>query len=50
MKLLTAHVVMRAGDPSKVVTVPSLRLDPQESAIGLYAGENCLATSCSGRC
>jgi D-alanyl-D-alanine carboxypeptidase (penicillin-binding protein 5/6) len=39
MKLLTAHVVMRAGDPSKVVTVPSLRLDPQESAIGLYVGE-----------
>jgi D-alanyl-D-alanine carboxypeptidase len=39
MKLLTAHVVMRAGDPSKVVTVPPLSLDPQESAIGLYPGE-----------
>jgi D-alanyl-D-alanine carboxypeptidase len=39
MKLLTAHVVMEAGDPTKVVTVPTLRLDPAESAIGLYAGE-----------
>jgi D-alanyl-D-alanine carboxypeptidase len=39
MKLLTAHVVMKAGDPAKAVTVPTLRLDPAESAIGLYAGE-----------
>jgi len=40
MKLLTARVVMRAGDPSKVVTVPPLTHDPEESIIGLYAGEH----------
>jgi D-alanyl-D-alanine carboxypeptidase (penicillin-binding protein 5/6) len=39
MKLLTAYVVMQAGDPSDPVTVPELDLDPQESAIGLYTGE-----------
>jgi D-alanyl-D-alanine carboxypeptidase len=39
MKLLTAHVVMQAGDPSHVVTVPALGLDPMESVIGLYQGE-----------
>ena len=39
MKLLTAHVVMEAGDLTKVVTVPALDMDPQESAIGLYEGE-----------
>jgi D-alanyl-D-alanine carboxypeptidase len=39
VKLLTAHVVMEAGDPAKVVTVPALDIDPRESAIGLYAGE-----------
>ena len=39
MKLLTAEVVMEAGDPTKVVTVPQLTLDPDESIIGLYAGE-----------
>lgn len=39
MKLLTAHVVMEAGDPTKVVTVPDLQMDPMESAIGLYPGE-----------
>jgi D-alanyl-D-alanine carboxypeptidase (penicillin-binding protein 5/6) len=39
MKLLTAHVVMQAGDPTDLVTVPELSLDPEESAIGLYTGE-----------
>jgi D-alanyl-D-alanine carboxypeptidase (penicillin-binding protein 5/6) len=39
MKLLTAHVVMQAGDPTHVVTVPALGLDPMESMIGLYQGE-----------
>ncbi len=39
IKLLTTYVVMQAGDPDKVVTVPQLDLDPEESAIGLYAGE-----------
>ncbi|MGD9999630.1 MAG: D-alanyl-D-alanine carboxypeptidase family protein [Ilumatobacteraceae bacterium] len=39
MKLLTAKVVMDAGDPSKVVTVGDLQMDPMESAIGLYRGE-----------
>ena len=39
IKLLTAFVVMRAGDPEKVVTVGELQLDPEESQIGLYAGE-----------
>ena len=39
MKLLTAYVVMQAGDPTHVVTVPSMQLDPTESVIGLYAGE-----------
>jgi D-alanyl-D-alanine carboxypeptidase (penicillin-binding protein 5/6) len=39
MKLLTVKVVMDAGDLSKVVTVGDLQLDPMESAIGLYRGE-----------
>jgi serine-type D-Ala-D-Ala carboxypeptidase (penicillin-binding protein 5/6) len=39
MKLLTAHVVMQAGDPTHIVTVPALGLDPMESVIGLYQGE-----------
>lgn len=39
MKLLTAYVVMQNGDLSKVVTVPDLQMDPLESAIGLFAGE-----------
>lgn len=39
MKLLTSYVVMQAGDPDKVVTVPALELDPEESSIGLYEGE-----------
>ena len=39
MKLLTAYVAMQAGDPDRVVTVPPLALDPMESAIGLYEGE-----------
>ena len=39
MKLLTTYVVMQAGNPDQVVTVPQLQLDPEESAIGLYPGE-----------
>lgn len=39
MKLLTAYVVMQAGDPTHIVTVPQLQIDPMESAIGLYPGE-----------
>ncbi len=39
MKLLTAYVVMQAGDPERIVTVPNLQVDASESAIGLYAGE-----------
>jgi D-alanyl-D-alanine carboxypeptidase (penicillin-binding protein 5/6) len=39
MKLLTAYVVMQNGDLTKVVTVPDLQMDPLESAIGLFAGE-----------
>lgn len=39
MKLLTAYVVTGAGEPTKVVTVPGMSLDPLESAIGLYPGE-----------
>ena len=40
MKLLTAYVVMHAGQPAKLVTVPPMHLDPSESAIGLYPGEH----------
>jgi serine-type D-Ala-D-Ala carboxypeptidase (penicillin-binding protein 5/6) len=39
MKLLTAYVVMQAGDPTHVATVPALQLDPAESVIGLYEGQ-----------
>ena len=39
MKLLTAHVVMQAGDPTRVATVPPMQLDPEESIIGLYEGQ-----------
>ena len=39
MKLLTAWVVMEAGDPAKPVTVPEMDIAPDESAIGLRAGE-----------
>ena len=39
MKLLTAYVVMQAGDPTHVATVPVMHLDPAESSIGLYAGQ-----------
>jgi D-alanyl-D-alanine carboxypeptidase len=39
MKLLTAYVVMENGDLTKVVTVPDLQMDPMESAIGLFEGE-----------
>lgn len=38
-KLLTAYVVMQAGDPAHVVTVPEMQIEPDESVIGLYAGE-----------
>ena len=39
MKLLTAFVVMQAGDPTHVATVPAMQLDTSESSIGLYDGE-----------
>jgi serine-type D-Ala-D-Ala carboxypeptidase (penicillin-binding protein 5/6) len=39
MKLLTAYVVMQAGDPTHVATVPPMELDPAESIIGLYEGQ-----------
>jgi D-alanyl-D-alanine carboxypeptidase len=39
MKLLTAKVVIDEGDLTRVVTVPDLQMDPMESAIGLYEGE-----------
>ena len=39
MKLLTSYVVMQAGDPTKIVTVPKLEVDISESSIGLYQGE-----------
>ena len=39
MKLLTAYVVMQAGDPKHVATVPAMQLDPAESVIGLYEGQ-----------
>jgi D-alanyl-D-alanine carboxypeptidase len=39
MKLLTAYVVMQAGDPTHVATVPPMELDPAESVIGLYEGQ-----------
>ena len=39
MKLLTAYVVMQAGDPAHIATVPPMDLDPAESAIGLYEGQ-----------
>ena len=39
MKLLTAYVVLQAGELDRVVTVPDLDVDISESAIGLYAGE-----------
>jgi D-alanyl-D-alanine carboxypeptidase len=39
MKLLSAYVAMRAGDPDRLVTVPPLNLDLEESAIGLREGE-----------
>jgi serine-type D-Ala-D-Ala carboxypeptidase (penicillin-binding protein 5/6) len=38
-KLLTAYVIMQAGDPTHVVTVPPMQIDPMESVIGLQAGE-----------
>lgn len=39
MKLLTALVAMQAGDPTRMVTMPDLQLDPRESAIGLVPGQ-----------
>jgi D-alanyl-D-alanine carboxypeptidase (penicillin-binding protein 5/6) len=39
MKLLTAYAVMQAGDPTHLVTVPRMQIDPKESAIGLHVGE-----------
>ncbi|MEO6123287.1 MAG: serine hydrolase [Ilumatobacteraceae bacterium] len=39
MKLLTTYVVLQAGDLSKVVSVPKLTVDIDESSIGLYEGE-----------
>jgi D-alanyl-D-alanine carboxypeptidase len=39
IKLLTAYVVMQAGDLEKVVTVPELDLNIEESQIGLFPGE-----------
>ncbi|MEP7113912.1 MAG: D-alanyl-D-alanine carboxypeptidase family protein [Ilumatobacteraceae bacterium] len=39
MKLLTAYVVMQAGDPTHVATVPAMQLNPAESVIGLYEGQ-----------
>jgi D-alanyl-D-alanine carboxypeptidase (penicillin-binding protein 5/6) len=39
MKLLTAYVVLAAGDPAHVATVPQLDMDPEESSIGLTRGE-----------
>lgn len=38
-KLLTAYVVMEAGDPAKVVTIPRLQLIADESQIYLRPGE-----------
>ncbi len=38
-KLLTAYVVMEAGEPEKEVVVPPLQVDQFESQIGLIAGE-----------
>jgi D-alanyl-D-alanine carboxypeptidase len=39
MKLLTAWVVMQAGEPDKSVTVPEMDIAADESAIGLREGE-----------
>ena len=39
MKLLTSYVVLQAGDLGKIVTVPALTEDVDESMIGLYEGE-----------
>jgi serine-type D-Ala-D-Ala carboxypeptidase (penicillin-binding protein 5/6) len=38
-KLMTAHVVMQAGEPDRIVTIPPLDLAADESAIGLRPGE-----------
>jgi serine-type D-Ala-D-Ala carboxypeptidase (penicillin-binding protein 5/6) len=39
MKLLTARVVLQAGEPERIVTVPAMQFDPEESIVGLYEGE-----------
>ncbi len=38
-KLMTAHLVLRAGGLDETVTVPNLRLQPDESRAGLVPGE-----------
>ena len=38
-KLMTAHLVLRAGGLDERVTVPNLRLEPDESRAGLVPGE-----------
>ncbi len=50
MKLLTAFVVMQAGDPTHVATVPAMQSDASESSIGLFEGERLGAICCCGRC
>ncbi len=39
MKLLAARVVLQAGEPERIVTVPAMQFDPEESIVGLYEGE-----------
>ena len=39
MKLLAARVVLQSGEPERIVTVPAMQLDPEESIVGLYEGE-----------
>jgi D-alanyl-D-alanine carboxypeptidase (penicillin-binding protein 5/6) len=39
MKLLTAYVVQQAGDPTHMVTIPTMAIDPRESRIGVLPGE-----------
>ncbi|MFT3854495.1 MAG: D-alanyl-D-alanine carboxypeptidase family protein [Ilumatobacteraceae bacterium] len=38
MKMLTAYVVMQAGDPDRIVTIPRLDVIEDESIIGLVKG------------
>ena len=39
MKLLTAPRGLQAGEPERIVTVPAMQFDPEESIVGLYEGE-----------